>query len=283
MPARAEVIAGLRASIDRIERRVGLDDRQGLDGQGPDRTAAEGVPQVGAGSLSEIFSDGTRDAGAALGFALMQARGLLSRERPAVIFLQMRAEAQETGLPYGPGLMQFGFHPDALAMVRTDTITELMWAMEEAAGCRTVAAVIADVARHHEKLDFTASRRLSMRAESFGTALMVLRTGMEREASAAGFRFHVAVRQSAGQAFDTRAPGVMHARLTLEKGARLLPKTGAARRQDAFGRDFWDVRWSEDGLVADISGSEARSGTGSKPALSGADPAGLGDRLSQTA
>ena len=232
------------------------------------------------------------------------ARGLVTPERPVVIFLQMRGEAQETGLPYGPGLLRFGFDPDALAIVRTDTVTELLWAMEEAAGCRTVAAVIAEVARHHKQLDFTASRRLSMRAARFGTALMVLRTGMEREASAAGFRFHVAALTSAEAPFDMKAPGAMRARLTLEKGTRRLADRGGTRQQDAFGRDFWDVRWTEDGLVADRAfpgemGTGApvrerdenangpfddrRSRSGGKPALSGADAARLGDRLSQTA
>ena len=297
MPARSRIIADLRASIEGIEKRPApvLPADAGAREQG--------VPRLGPGTLSEIFADAPRDAGPAFGFALHQAQGLITPERPAVLFLQMRGDAQETGLPYGPGLFGFGFDPDALAVVRTDTIAELLWAMEEAAGCGSVAAVIGDSVQTHKQLDFTASRRLSLRAERFGVALMLMRTGTEREASAAGFRFRVAALQSAEAAFDTRAPGAARIRITLEKGARRLGTKST--HQDAYGQDFWDLRWSENGLVADGAfpgemgtGSPVRerdhannsgpgghrpSRTGDKAALSGADAAGLGDRLSQTA
>jgi len=284
MSHRSQVIADLRASINGIEKRAGFGE---AGRAGTVATLPGGMPRVGAGTLSELFTDTTRDAGAGFGFALMQARGALSAERPVVLFLQMRAEAQETGLPYGPGLLRFGFDPQALAVVRTGTIAELLWAMEEAAGCCNVAAVIGDVGRGHTKLDFTASRRLSLRAESFSAMLMLLRSGTNREASAAVFRFHVAALLSAETPFDARAPGAMRCRVTLEKGARQGTRHGAGSGgQDALGQDFWDLRWSENGLVADgaLPGvGQPRSGTGGAKALSGADAAGLADRLSQTA
>ena len=276
MPARNQVIADLRASIEAIEKRPAL-----AEAKGPGGAVASGVPQVAAGTLSEIFSDGTRDAGAALGFCLLQARRLLTAERKAIIWLQMRAEAQETGLPYGPGLAGFGLDPDALGIVRADTVTALLWAMEEAAGCGNVAAVIGDFARDHKPLDFTVSRRLALRAEAHGAALFVLRYGPGREASAAGFRFHVAAAPSAARAYDARAPGAARYRITLEKGARRL-EAGTAR-QDTAGRDFWLLEWTEDGLVADISGKWGGIGTAGEAALPVARPAGLGDRLPQTA
>ena len=275
MSARDRIIADLRASIDGIERRPALAGRAG-----PDSLAAGAAPQVTPGSLTEILFEGTRDAGAALGFSLMQARGLVTPERPVTLFLQMRNAAQEIGLPYGPGLLGYGFDPQGLAVVRTDTITELLWAMEEAVGCRSVAAVMGDVARGHAQLDFTASRRLAMRAESFGTAVFVLRAGAGREASAARFRFHVAAETSAETPFDARAPGDPRYRVTLEKGGRAA---GGATGQDASGRDFWLLEWTENGLVADDSGRTSRTGSGRAKTLSGARAAGLGDRLSQTA
>jgi protein ImuA len=277
MPARTQIIADLRASIEGIEKRSALAERKGAAG-----VAAEGVPQIGAGTLSEVFADATRDAGAALGFCLFEAQGLVTSERPAVLFLQMRAEAQETGLPYGPGLACFGFDPDALAVVRTDTIGEMLWAMEEAAGCRNVAAVIGDFARSHKGLDFTASRRLGMRAETFGVALMLMRYGQERMASAATFRWHIAPAPSAAEAFDQRAPGAMRYRATLEKGARRFA-SGDAARHHAGGEDSWVLKWTEHGLAADIPGKRDGSGTNGRAALSVAHPAGLGDRLPQTA
>jgi len=275
MSARIKVIADLRASIEKIERRP-VPAAPVADG-----TVATGLPQAAPGTLNEIFADTPRDAGAVLGFALMQARGLLSAERQAVIFLQMRAEAQETGLPYGPGLLGYGFDPAALALVRVETITEMLWAMEEATGCDNVAAVIGDFAAHHKALDFTASRRLVLRAETFGVAPFLMRYGREREASAAALRWHVAPAPSAETAFDSRAPGLPRYRVTLEKVARHLGL--AATGRDGAGRDFWDVQWSENGLVADSARGQAGTSSGGRTALSGAHPAGLGDRLSQTA
>ena len=207
------------------------------------------MPQLGAGTLSEIFADGARDAGAALGFCLMQARGLLTAERPAVIFLQMRAEAQETGLPYGPGLRGFGFDPDALVIVRTDTITEMLWAIEEAAGCRNVAAVIGDFARDHKPLDFTASRRLGMRAAAFGAALYRFALRHRTRGERGTFPLAHCRGTERARAFDPRAPGAARYRITLEKGARRA-RAGGARR-DTSGRDFWVLKWTEDGLAAD--------------------------------
>lgn len=277
MRARDRIIADLRLSIEGIEKRPALIEARRSDG-----TADAGVPQVGAGTLNEVFADGTRDAGAGLGFCLKQARGLLTSERPAVLFLQTRAEAQETGLPYGPGLSRFGFDPDALAVIRTDTIGEMLWAMEEAAGCRNVAAVIGDFARTHKALDFTASRRLGMRAAAFGVTLMLMRYGQEREASAATFRWRIAAAPSAEAAFDRRAPGAMRYRVTLEKGGRRFAVHGAAR-QGSCGEGFWTLEWTEHGLVADISGEQTGTGVSIGTALSGAHAAGLGDRLPQTA
>lgn len=275
MSARTQVIADLRASIEKIERHP-VPAAPAVDG-----AMAAGVPQTAAGTLNEIFADNARDAGAVLGFCLMQARGLVCAERQAVIFLQMRAEAQETGLPYGPGLLGYGFDPGALALVRVDTITEMLWAMEEATGCRNVAAVIGDFASHHKALDFTVSRRLVLRAESFGVAPFLMRYGSGREASAAALRWHVMPVPSAEAPFDARAPGLPRYRVTLEKGARHLGVKATGR--DGSGQDFWDLQWSENGLVADSARGQDGTGPGGRTALSGAHPAGLGDRLSQTA
>lgn len=282
MPARDRIIADLRASIEGIEKRPALAGTKNVGG-GATGAVPQEIPQAGAGTLSEVFSDGTRDAGAALGFCFLQARGLVTATRRAVIFLQMRSEAQETGLPYGPGLSGFGLDPQLLALVRVDTIAEMLWAMEEAAGCGNVAAVIGDFAWPHRMLDFTVSRRLGLRAEAFGTALFVLRYGRGREASAADFRFHVGSLPSAAAAFDARAPGATRYRVTLEKGGRRL--ASGAGGQDGFGQDFWLLEWTENGFANGFVAGDAggRGNSAARAALPGADAAGLGDRLSQTA
>src|SRR5690606_14856490 len=105
-----------------IERRPALAEARTL----PRQAEAIGFPVLAGGMVQEIFTDERRNGAAALGFALAQARSLLSPVRQAVLYLQMLAEAQEMGLPYGPGLVSFGFDPDALVLIRPANITELL-------------------------------------------------------------------------------------------------------------------------------------------------------------
>ena len=57
------------------------------------------------------------------------------------------------------------------------TTVELLWAVEEAIACKAVAAVIADVGHEAKVLDFTATRRLSLRSSSGGSSVFLIRYG----------------------------------------------------------------------------------------------------------
>lgn len=266
-----EKMEALRARIEQIEQRPVLAQGAALLQQrkGQDLLSAPG------GLVHEIFADERRNCGAALGFALAQARGLLSAERPAILCMQLMREVQDMGLPYGAGLKAFGVDPANVVLTRTENIVEFLWAVEEAVSCRAVAGVIADIGSQPRALDFTASRRLSLRAESAGTSVFLIRYGKEREASAARLRWRVSPAISPIAAFDARAPGGPRWRVQLEKG-RLGP---AARRAGAL--DLV-LDWTENGFVMVNSGTaEARAAlTGSAP-LPRAVPAALGDRLPQ--
>jgi protein ImuA len=227
-----------------------------------------------AGLLQEIFADEQRQAGAALGFTLGLAKKLITRERQAILYLQLQGEMQELGLPFGPGAMQFGLDQSSLVIGRIETITELLWAMEEAIACRAVAAVVADLASHPKALDFTASRRLSLRAAAAGTSTFLLRYGRGREASAAKLRWRVSPALSGERAFDPRAPGPPRFQIEIEKG-RLGEKS-----QRAEGRRLL-VDWTENGFVSvepveRIAAQPRRTAAAPLPLASP-----LGDRLSQ--
>lgn len=265
----AQNIESLRARIAALEKRPPL-------GGGAALRSGQGKPgsllAVPPGLLNEIFADETRDGGAALGFALAEARGLLTPARPAILVMQLGRETQEIGLPYGAGLRQFGLDPEMVVLARADTITELLWAIEEAVACRAVAAVVADIAGHHKTLDFTASRRLSLRAQAAGGSVFLVRYGREREASAARLRWRVLPAPSAAPPFDPRAPGPPRFAVTLEKG-RLRALPAEARLI---------IEWTEHGfaLVDDGKSDGVAAGGGPAP-LPGADAPALGDRLSQ--
>jgi protein ImuA len=232
--------------------------------------------------LHEVFSDSFVDSGAAFGFALGQARSLVLPSRPGLLFLQLGSDAQETGLPYGLGLKIFGLGLDALVLVRTDTIVELLWAIEEAVACRAVAAIVADIAYSHREVDFTASRRLALRTAAGGASVFLVRHGRGREASAARFRWKVSGLPSRPPPYDNHAPGPPRWRVVLEKG-RLGNRRGTAPDGEVY-----RVDWTDDGFVlANDSRDDSRddssetAGPQRPAALPHAASAALGDRLSE--
>ncbi len=264
--AKQQAIARLRDRIEGIEKRPALTD-----------SAATTRRDVGAASfalpsglLHEVFTDTPRNGGAMLGFALGAARGLLTDKRPVVLYVQIEHEAAETGLPYGAGLATFGLDPDAVILIRTTSAIELLWAAEEALACKAVAAVIADVGSDPKALDFTASRRLNLRAAETDNAVMLLRYGSGRAASAARMRWHLSPAPSGNMPFDPRAPGPSRWRLLLEKGLWRGKPNGE-----------WLLGWTRNGF--DILDIPDAIRTPAAAPLPRAVPAALGDRLSQTA
>ena len=265
-PDQQQRLAALRDAIADIERKPALAETRVVV-----RDAAAGFPLPVGGLLQEVFTDERRHAGAVLGFALAQARGLLTRQRPAVIYLQLVKDGQEMGLPYGPGLLSFGFDPAALVLVRTANMVELLWAAEEALACKAVAAVLADIAGHHKILDFTASRRLSLRAASAGSSIFMLRYGTDREASAAHLRWRLTPMLSARKRFDPFAPGAPRWRAQLEKGVLLQQQTE------------WLLGWTQDGFTTLDAARRHSNRFTAGPPFPGAVPAHLADRLPETA
>jgi protein ImuA len=263
-PDRQQRLAALRDTIANIERKPALAEARLRVEQQHD-----GFPKLAGGLLQEVFTDERRNGGALLGFALGQARSLLGGQRSAIIYLQLADEAQKLGLPYGPGLVSFGLDPGALVLVRPAAMGELLWAAEEALACRAVAAVVADIGSPSKLLDFTASRRLSMRASAMGSSIFLLRYGQGRQASAAHLRWRVMPHRSGRPQYDEKAPGVPRWQVELEKGVML----------GAQARLF--LEWTQNGFatVPAEPGHTSRSGAAFPLAL----PAQLADRLSQTA
>ncbi|RUT29359.1 hypothetical protein EMQ25_14665 [Arsenicitalea aurantiaca] len=258
-------IETLRARIAALEERLPASGEE----MAPLPTSQDPLALPG-GLLHEVFTDARRNGAAMLGFALGLARPLLGPGRPALVFVQMAGEAQEAGLPYGAGLAHFGVSPESLLICRVESVVELLWAIEEAALCRAVAAVIADIGRPHKALDFTASRRLSLRAADAGSTVLLLRYGTGREASAARFRWRLSPAPSAGMAFDARAPGRPRWRVDIEKG-----RLGKGAGSPGF---FLD--WTEHGFAILDRAEPGAAGVAGAPS-SGAASAGLGNRYSE--
>lgn len=242
---------------------------------GADVALPSGPLAVPSGAVHEVFAESQVEGGAALGFALAQARSLLKPARPALLILGLKADIADLGLLYSLGLESFGLDSRGVVLIRTETIVELLWALEEAVACRAVGAVVADIAYAHRALDFTASRRLSLRAASTGTSVFLVRYARTREASAARFRWKITPVESRSPPFDERAPGRPRWRVRLEKGC--LMEVGKVTPE---GTEFV-VDWMEDGFVLDDKGRRDDARFVGGAALSDAASAALGDRLSQ--
>jgi protein ImuA len=270
-----EKLAELKARIAAIEKQP-LPDRAALpagEGSAPSLLA---LTRPLPGLLQEIYADRRPDGGAALGFALALVRDLVTPARPAVFFLQLTHAAQEAGLPYAPGLARFGLAPARLVLGRLAQVKELLWAIEEAVACRAVAAVVAELPEAAKALDFTASRRLSLRAAAGGASVLLLRYGEDRMASAARLRWHVAPAPSQAPPFDALAPGLPRWRATLERSS--LPQSVLRGGEDLL------LDWTENGFIPihpDATGPDLPGAGLRRPPSSGAPPALLGDRLAQ--
>ncbi|MEO7222545.1 MAG: hypothetical protein ABIY37_08735 [Devosia sp.] len=263
--SKAKTIEALKARIESLEKRPPLAETIASF------TAKVGFPAASAGLLHEVFADDQRDAGASLGFALGQAQWLLTPARPAMLVIQLGHEGQNIGVPYGVGLASFGIDPHSVVFGRVETAVELLWAMEEAIACRAVAAVIADIGTPIKALDFTASRRLSLRAAAAGSSAFLLRFGREREASASRLRWRVSPMLSPHPVFDERAPGGARWLVQLEKG-----KLGS--RLDPV---EWMLDWTKNGFSIVEPQNGYRVPPRALTSLSRALPAVLGDRLSE--
>ncbi len=117
----------------------------------------------------------------------------------------------ERGLPYPPGLAAFGLGPERLILARAREGRDVLWAMEEALGSGRAALVVGETRR----LDWTASRRLQLAAETSATPALLLNDGADAGAAAAGAltRWRVA---SAPSGPAAHGPGIGAPRLALE-------------------------------------------------------------------
>lgn len=212
-PDRQQRLTALRDTIADIERKPAL-----AEAANRPRGEPGTFPTLPSGLVQEVYADGARDSGASLAFALTQAKNLLTSRRSAIYYVQLADEGKHLGLPYGPGLHWFGIDPTKLVIVRVADMTEFLWATEEATACRAVAAIIVEVKGNPKLLNFTASRRLSLRASANRVSLFMLRYGQRRESSAGHLRWRVMPHRSARNPFDDRAPGTARWHLKLERG-----------------------------------------------------------------
>ncbi|MEM9577807.1 MAG: hypothetical protein AAF999_12425 [Pseudomonadota bacterium] len=195
--------------------------------------------------LSEVFSEVATDAGA-LGFVLAS---LLPRTLP-VLWVQDHLSRKETGGVYLPGIGT----KRPILQVRVSRAADALWAMEEGLRCQNLTAVIGEVWGDPPALDFTATKRLAMRAEAAEVPCWLIRRAAAPNLSAARDRWRVMSLASAPHPHDHQAPGAPRWQVELFRSRNRPPGTWVATYDRAA--DRLDLAASvRDGAVA------ARDGT----------------------
>ena len=167
-----------------------------------------GIPAIDAclgegledGAIHEAAAFSMLHVGAATGFALALAARVLKTLRRDVVWIAAGFAAAEAGRPYGLGLEAYGIPLASLLVVQVPRPAEVWWAMEEALGCRGIAAVIAELT-DDTAADLTATRRLSLTAREGGGFGLLLRQQASPHPSAAATRWRIAAAASRADEF----------------------------------------------------------------------------------
>ena len=154
-----------------------------------DEAVDGGLPLDG---LSEIRAQCLRDATASVGFGLALATLIQKKTDLApVLWITDRVTSMEAGLPYAPGLKDFGLEPDLFFHGAARKLDEALWLAETAVQSGAFAAVLLEVKGNPVHFGLTESRRLNLRAKAAGRPVLLLRQAGEEEASSAVLRFLV--------------------------------------------------------------------------------------------
>lgn len=149
-------------------------------------------------TLSEVFPDTAVD-GAATGFALAH----LKPGTGPILWIQDRVSLREAGRPYLGGFAV----PFEVLHVTVNKAVDVLWTMEEGLRCPTLAGVIGEIWGTPRQLDFTATKRLALRAEAHGVPAWLIRRGAAPDLSAARERWRVGSLPALPDPDDLRAPG----------------------------------------------------------------------------
>ncbi|MGB3553280.1 MAG: hypothetical protein WBA25_01435 [Jannaschia sp.] len=161
-------------------------------------------PDSSLPTITEMFST-SRD-GAATGMVLAQLDAT-GRRRGPILWVQDRLAAREGGVPHMRGIAgTIGLDMPILRVAARDA-AEALWAMEEGLGCAALSAVIGEIWGAPRALDFTATKRLSLRSGRSGVPFWLLRADAEPSLSVAPDRWRVTSVPSHPNVLDSRAAG----------------------------------------------------------------------------
>ena len=192
---------------------------------------------LSAGALHEFAPTTAGNFPAALGFTL----GILSRfaqHNPGqILWVLSTHQTSEDGAPYPGSFASLGLEIGRFIQVRVPKPQNVLWALEEGLNHSALAAVIANLPANARSYDFTASRRLALRAATHGvTPLLIFSGPPQISASAAETRWQISSAPSLPHPFAGRVwPGLGPPRwqVDLTKTKRGVPGS-------------WQVEWNHE-------------------------------------
>lgn len=192
-----------------------------------------GISKTGA--LNEVLPASYRDRVAALGVTMAFLSTVLQKTKDSIVWCQLRGPDRLH--LHAPGLVAFGIDPGRITKVTLEAEKDLLWAMEEAITSNAIAAVVG-VLWSEKYYNFTASKRLRIRASEAGIPALLVRPHRANGASAADMRFSAASHLS----HKVVAKGQSFARLGRPEWQLNLTKSrGIKPRSD-------HVRWHHEAL-----------------------------------
>ena len=201
-------------------------------------------------TLAEVFATRPGDGGPA-GFVLAHLRGRVG----PVLWVQDRMSQGEMGAPYLPGMQV------PLLRVALSRPADVLTALEEGLRTTGLAGVVGEVWGDPAVLDFTATKRLAMRAEAQQTPCWLIRWGAHAHLSAARMRWRITSLPSALHADDALAPGDARWQAELFRTRAGKPGTWAVRHDRAADRVDFSAA-VPDGTLAEDHGTSGRSAAG---------------------
>lgn len=175
-------------------------------------------PAVMPHTLSEVFPCSPTDA-SAVGFVLSR----LPRTHAPILWIQDRLSRKEAGHPAMAGIGTGAGLRRPIIMVDLSRAADVLWAMEDGLRCRSLAAVIGEIWGDPPMLDFTATKRLALRAEAADVSCWLIRRAASPDLSAARDRWRIASLPSAVHPHDPQAPGAPRWSLDLFRSRRAKP------------------------------------------------------------
>ncbi|MBA4492659.1 hypothetical protein [Paracoccus sp. S1E-3] len=194
--------------------------------------------------------------GAFQGFVMAHLQG-------PVLWLQDRQSARLAGRPSLAGAL-----PQALLM-RPAHPRDVLIAAEEGLACPALSAVVAEIHGNPTALNFTATRRLALRAEAHGVTLWLIRHAARPEPSALRDRWQVTALPSAPNPDDAAAPGAPLWRVELLRARDKRPGVWVVSHE--AGSDGAPDRLH---FAAEPARRTPDAATGTGSAASGGGPAG---------